>query len=78
MRVIIQNAVSESYYSEHGWTKDIGLAMNFDSTTSADIYCHKNQLHDALIVVKFREDSGDIKFTSGAASSLFNSHTQEA
>ena len=70
MRVLIQNAVTDAYFTGHGWSKDIESAMNFDSTIKADAYCHQNHICDALIVVKFRDDSGDIKFTSGAGSSL--------
>src|SRR5690242_17829927 len=76
MRVLIQNAVTEAYYTGRGWSKDVSTAMNFDSTVKADTYCYENNIGDALIVVKFKDESGDIKFTSGAGSSLMNSRSQ--
>lgn len=76
MRVLIQNAVTEAYYTGRGWSKDVNTAMNFDSTVKADAYCFDHNLSDALIVVKFKDESGDIKFTSGSGSSLMNSRAQ--
>ena len=76
MRVLIQNAATEAYYTGHGWSKEISSALNFDSTVKADAYCYENNIGDALIVVKFKDESGDIKFTSGAASSLMSSRSR--
>ena len=73
MRVLIQNAVNETYYDGRGWSKHVEFALNFDSTVKADAYCYEHHIHDALIVVKFKDESGDIKFTSGAGSSLMSS-----
>ncbi len=76
MRVMIQNATTEAYYSGLGWTKNIESALQFDSTVKADAYCYENHISDALIVVKFKDESGDIKFTSGAGSSLMSSRSR--
>jgi hypothetical protein len=73
MRVLIQNAATEAYYTGKGWNKDINTALQFDTTVKADSYCYENNISDALIVVKFKDDSGDIKFTSGAGSRLMSS-----
>jgi hypothetical protein len=73
MRVLIQNAVNEAYFTGHGWSTDLDSALHFDSTVKADAYCYEHNIPDALIVVKFKDESGDIKFTSGAGSSLTNS-----
>jgi hypothetical protein len=70
MRVLIQNAVTEAYLTGEGWSKDINTALQFDTTVKADAYCYDNNISDALIVVKFKDESGDIKFTSGAGSRL--------
>ena len=77
MRVLIQNAVNEAYYNGRGWSKDIESALNFDSTVKADAYCYEHNIDDALIVVKFKDESGDIKFTSGAGSSLMSSRLRQ-
>jgi hypothetical protein len=76
MRVLIQNAVSEAYFTGEGWSKDINTAMQFDTTVRADAYCFEHHIIDALIVVKFKDDSGDIKFTCGVESRLmpFGAH----
>ncbi len=76
MRVLIQNAATEAYYTGQGWAKDVNSAMNFDSTVKADAYCYQHNIGDALIVVKFKDESGDIKFTSGAGSSLMSSRSR--
>ncbi|MDB6056837.1 MAG: hypothetical protein JWO95_681 [Verrucomicrobiales bacterium] len=76
MRVFIQNAGTEAYYTGQGWSKDVDSAMNFDSTVKADAYCYEHHISDALIVVKFKDDSGDIRFTSGAGSSLMSSNSR--
>jgi len=76
MRVLIQNANTEAYYTGQGWSKDLIEAMDFDSTVKADAYCYQNHISDALIVVKFKDESGDIKFTCGAGSSLMSSRSQ--
>lgn len=76
MRVLIQNAVSDAYYTGNGWSRDIGCALDFDSTVKADAYCYEHNIGDALIVVKFKDESGDIKFSSGAGSSLMSSRSR--
>ena len=76
MRVLIQNAETEAYYTGQGWSKDINTALLFDTTVKADAYCFDHNISNALIVVKFRDDSGDIKFTSGAGSRLMSSSSR--
>jgi hypothetical protein len=77
MRVLIQNAMTEAYYTGQGWSKDISAAKTFDTTVRADTYCHQNNLRDALIVVKFKDESGDIKFISGAGSLMSSSNASK-
>ncbi len=73
MRILIQDPASKGFFDGATWTRELMYAMDFESTSSAEKYCLDHNLSRALVVVKFKDDSDDIKFCAGSRSSLLGS-----
>jgi len=70
MRILIQDSITKDYFSGETWAANLAGAMDFDSTSQAERFCLEKKFASALIVVKFKDDSDDIKFSAGARSTL--------
>ena len=70
MRILIQDPMTNAYYDGADWSNVVEDALDFESTSEAERLCLERDLPGALIVVKFKDPSGDIQFPAGARHSL--------
>jgi hypothetical protein len=62
MRILVQNPLTLSYYTQSGkWTRDPELAFAFSNSQEAVNHCMSNGLHNLQIVFKFPDDRYDIE-----------------
>lgn len=73
MRILIQDPSSKAYYSGESWDADPVNAVDFESTADAERFCQERNFPGALIVVKFKDDNDDIRFSAGGRSALLSS-----
>jgi hypothetical protein len=70
MRILIQDPVSKGYFDGITWNSDVELAREFDSVAQAETFCQEQSVTRALIVVKFKDPSQDIRYPIGAQDAL--------
>jgi hypothetical protein len=61
MRILIQQKDTGSYFKDVGaWTRNVGEAMDFLSSTTAIDFCLLNKISGVQLVLKFEEQQYDI------------------
>ncbi|HUR47644.1 MAG TPA: hypothetical protein VMZ27_17300 [Candidatus Saccharimonadales bacterium] len=68
MRILVQNPLTLSYYTQSGkWTQDPSLAQAFPTSQEAVRHCMANGLQNLQVVFKFPDDRYDIELPILAA-----------
>jgi hypothetical protein len=62
MRILIQDPDSKAYFSETDWEMDEGRATEFGTVAQAEEFCRQQNLPLALVVVKFKDAAGDVRY----------------
>lgn len=70
MRILVQNAVRKAYFDGVDWNDDATQARDFESVARAEAFCQQHELFTALIVVKSKDDSHDIRYPVGLGNAL--------
>jgi hypothetical protein len=74
MRILIQDPVGKGYFDGIAWTGDVEQAREFESVAQAETFCRTENVTRALIVVKFKDPSQDIRYPIGARDALLVSN----
>ncbi len=74
MRIIIQHALSRSYFNGRDWNANEEDAANFETVVEAEEFCRAQNLGNALIVLKFREAGQEISYKAWDAPGLMSNH----
>jgi hypothetical protein len=64
MRIVIQHALSRSYFNGSAWDVNEDQAAEFESVVEAERFCRTQNLGNALIVLKFKEGDEDISYNA--------------
>ncbi len=70
MRILIQDPVGTGYFDGFTWSGDVERAREFESVAQAETFCREQNVTRALIVVKFKDPSQDIRYPIGAQDAL--------
>jgi hypothetical protein len=70
MRILIQDPVGKGYFDGVAWNGDVEQAREFESVAQAETFCHEQNVTRALIVVKFKDPTQDIRYPIGAQGAL--------
>jgi hypothetical protein len=70
MRILIQDPVRKGYYDGTGWNGGSEQAREFESVAQAETFCQQQHVTRALIVVKFKDASQDIRYPIGPQDAL--------
>jgi hypothetical protein len=73
MRIVIQHALSRSYFNGNSWDANKERAAEFESVVEAEQVCRTQNLGNALIVLKFRDGDEDISYRAGEMSTPLRS-----
>jgi hypothetical protein len=66
MRILIQDPETQAYFGGPDWTPDESRATEFGNVTQAEEFCRQQNLPLALIVVKFKDATDDVRYPAGA------------
>ena len=64
MRILIQDPETKSFLTEDTWGADENSATEFGNVAQAEEFCRQHNLPLALIVVKFKDASEDIRYSA--------------
>jgi hypothetical protein len=62
MRIVIQHAVSRSYFNGSDWDANENGAAEFENVVEAEQICRTQNLGNALIVLKFKDGDEEISY----------------
>jgi len=74
MRIVIQNPVGQGYFDGLAWEAGLEQAQEFESVAQAERFCRDRKITQALIVVKFKDPTQDIRYPIGARDALLVSN----
>jgi hypothetical protein len=70
MRILIQDPVGKGYFDGATWNGKAEQGREFESVAQAEAFCQERNVTRALIVVKFKDASQDIRYPIGAQDAL--------
>jgi hypothetical protein len=70
MRILIQDPVGKKYFDGIAWNGNVEEAREFESVAQAETFCQEHKVTRALIVVKFKDPTQDIRYPIGARNAL--------
>jgi hypothetical protein len=66
MRILIQDPESKAYYCGDDWGAEEDRATEFGNVAQAEEFCRQQNLPLALVVVKFKDATQDVKYPASA------------
>ena len=70
MRILIQDPVGKGYFDGSAWNGGLEQAREFESVAQAETFCHSQNVTRALIVVKFKDQTAEVRYPIGARNAL--------
>lgn len=70
MRILVQDAGSKVYFDGADWNQNAAQAKEFENVAQAETFCLQHALTNALIVVKSKDESHDIRYPVGVRNAL--------
>ena len=70
MRILIQDPVGKGYFNGVAWSGDVEQAAEFESVAQAETFCQEQRVARALVVVKFKDPTQDIRYPIGPQDAL--------